>query len=87
MWFHLTPWERDDATSLPASAPAISFLTHSHGGGSGQSGEEPPAFYSSWGGKKALGLSTEEMFYLMGRRIMLAEGRDAFAPRCKLLLL
>ena len=60
---------------------------HSHGGASGQSREGPPPFHSSWGVKEAWGLSKEEMFSLLGMRVMPGEGRDTFPLRCKLLLL
>lgn len=60
---------------------------HSHDGGSGQSREGPPPSHSSWGVKEAWGLSKEEMFSLLGMRVMPGEGRDTFPLRCKLLLL
>lgn len=38
MWFHLIPWERDNATSLPASALELPSSHHSHGGAQGGQG-------------------------------------------------
>lgn len=75
MWFHLIPWERDNATSLPASACSSNFLPYAIPmvGDHGRAGKGFPPFYSSWGVKVAWGLPREEVVSLLGMRIMAEE--------------